>query len=356
MKRNDGEQEFVWGIYKYHAKAIAYRCPSCGYEKLGTCKVQFWEDDCPVETEEAEEKTADTKKPFFSTIASFFTEAFKTISVDETEMSETDQKDDISLSAINQPDPEDLTKPEDTSKSKEDAAPVSKEEITEFKPKAEKNTIKKETEEKNEKKMDKPVAATVPDKKEAEGKSSKVDITKSDKEDAKKEDLKAAAEKPESKDKDEGADETQPLPEEKTAPKMFETVNGKTMLSDDWIDYMFENHPKSFRIWYDRFASMKQKERHYINRHKPQISVILNDTLYDTDKAQMYLAGERKIENETRKMKIYHYITPSRRFFKVLCVMGRSDELVIMDEGEVKKLLSHYPDIYKKIITDRILE
>ena len=54
MAREEGLHEFMWGIYRYHGEAVSYRCPCCGYEKLGTCMVQFWEDDIPAVPENQE--------------------------------------------------------------------------------------------------------------------------------------------------------------------------------------------------------------------------------------------------------------------------------------------------------------
>lgn len=34
----------------YHGDALIYHCNVCGFEKLGTCKVKFWENDEPIES------------------------------------------------------------------------------------------------------------------------------------------------------------------------------------------------------------------------------------------------------------------------------------------------------------------
>lgn len=137
-------------------------------------------------------------------------------------------------------------------------------------------------------------------------------------------------------------------------PKMFEDVNGKNMLSNDWIDYMFSHHPKTFPGWYNKLASKQQKERYYLSRHVPNISVIMNDTLYDTEKAEMFFTEEKDIRDG--KMKVYYYRSPSGFFFKILCIMGRSDELITIEKKDVKKLLGKHPDIYRKIIEDEVME
>ena len=142
--------------------------------------------------------------------------------------------------------------------------------------------------------------------------------------------------------------------EPEKVPKMFTEVKGKPVLSDEWIAYMFEHHPKRFTAWFNRFASKQQKERYYLNTHVPKISVIMNDILYDTEKAEQYLAEEKDIRDG--KMKVFYYRMPAGYFFKILSIMGRSDELVTMEKKDVKKLLGKRPDIYRKIIPDEIKE
>ena len=117
---------------------------------------------------------------------------------------------------------------------------------------------------------------------------------------------------------------------------------------------MFEHHPKPFAAWFNRCASKQQKEHHYLNTHVPKISVIMNDILYDTEKAERYLTEEKDIRDG--KMKVFYYRMPAGYFFKILSIMGRSDELVTMEKKEVKKLLGKRPDIYRKIIPDEIKE
>ena len=55
-------------------------------------------------------------------------------------------------------------------------------------------------------------------------------------------------------------------------------------------------------------------------------------------------------------MKVFYYRMPAGYFFKILSIMGRSDELVTMEKKDVKKLLGKRPDIYRKIIPDEIKE
>lgn len=55
-------------------------------------------------------------------------------------------------------------------------------------------------------------------------------------------------------------------------------------------------------------------------------------------------------------MKVFYYRMPTGYFFKILSIMGRSDELVTMEKKDVKKLLGKRPDIYRKMIPDEIKE
>lgn len=44
----------------YHGEALIYHCNICGYEKLGTCEVKFWENDVPPKR--IEDELTGTKK------------------------------------------------------------------------------------------------------------------------------------------------------------------------------------------------------------------------------------------------------------------------------------------------------
>lgn len=47
----------------YHGDTLIYHCNVCGFEKLGTCEVKFWENDEPIES--TEEKGITEKKYLF---------------------------------------------------------------------------------------------------------------------------------------------------------------------------------------------------------------------------------------------------------------------------------------------------
>lgn len=421
MAREEGLHEFMWGIYRYHGEAVSYRCPYCGYEKLGTCMVQFWEDDTPdtsgnqetgrpnapgILSEESEKEKegqlekmpADNKQSFFAHVASRVKKAFQGVAGEQKEEKETEEK-------IVQPDKADVAEPE----KEETAANLNAEsgELQEFRPKQEneekesdnsddsknhgKVALQKEDDQKSEPKKEEAItkegskeSMNKPDKnapaEEIESKQpknssvtehevptkhnetyrndnkkqeiSKEETTASEKEKSVRDTPDQIDTKDEGSQKEEDKEETAQEPEK--APKMFAEVKGKPALSDEWIDYMFEHHPKRFTAWFNRFASKQQKERYYLNTHVPQISVIMNDILYDTEKAEQYLTEEKDIRDG--KMKVFYYRMPTGYFFKILSIMGRSDELVTMEKKDVKKLLGKRPDIYRKMIPDEIKE
>lgn len=49
----------------YHGEALVYHCKICGYEKLGTCEVKFWENDKPPERIKENEKGTLAKPAMF---------------------------------------------------------------------------------------------------------------------------------------------------------------------------------------------------------------------------------------------------------------------------------------------------
>ena len=413
MAREEGLHEFMWGIYRYHGEAVSYRCPCCGYEKLGTCMVQFWEDDIPavpenqetecpnvsdylpeesetVKEEQPEKVPANNKQSFFAHVTSRIKVAFQGAAREQKEAEKETEEETL------QPDKSD--EPEQKKEVPKEKLNTEHGELQEFRPKQASET--RETDNPNSSKNCGKVTLqkendqnSTPKKTEAAAKDSNENKDKPDQnvptEEAKPEssqnlsvteckNLKKNSEKQEISNK-EAAPETvktvqdtscqtdikeegdqkkadgEKEPQElEKVPKMFTEVKGKPALSDEWIAYMFEHHPKRFTAWFNRFASKQQKERHYLNTHVPKISVIMNDILYDTEKAEQYLTEEKNIRDG--KMKVFYYRMPAGYFFKILSIMGRSDELVTMEKKEVKKLLGKRPDIYRKIIPDEIKE
>lgn len=412
MECDDGIHEFTWGIYQYHAKAISYRCPCCGYEKLGTCTVKFWEDDCPVEmavTENSpeeesgfekkeeshekigEKKSTDNKRPFFSGFASFITETIKqSFKEGREDYAPDEDPDEITAKKSKDRSGKDTPENFDTAAEIEDFKPKSEKESANNKKEKIKEGMRnalyadedpdnpsentnadpdskasKEEETPEKETLEDGGSSSVPETAETDLAESTDSIKKTDSEEtaddktkktlsAENEDSGIHKENAESKESllenQEGENTDHEDNDDSTPPKMFETLQGKKTLSDAWINYMFENHPKTFKTWYEHFASKQQKERHFLNCHKPKLSVILNSKLYDTEKAEMYLATERKIRTGT--MKEFHYRMPSGSFFKILCIYGEPDELVTMEERDVRILLSTQPDLYRRILKD----
>lgn len=417
MVKEEGPHEFMWGIYRYHGEAVSYRCPCCGYEKLGTCTVQFWDDDIPVvsdnqETEEfntsdhlpeesetvkeeqPEKVPADNKQSFFLHVASRVKKAFQGVAGEQKEEKETEEEtlqpdnpDESEQEKEAQPEnlnaepgewqefcPKQvngeqesansdsfknrekvtLQKKNDQKTDPQKTKVADKEDLKENRDKPDKNTPIEDTT------LKQPETSNTPENKEpnkastdngkqetsqektAASETEKSSHGTSDQTDTKEEDSQKKAE------------EEKKTQEPEKAPKMFTEAKGKPVLSDEWIDYMFEHHPKRFAAWFDRFASKQQKERRYFKEYIPHLSVIMNDILYDTGKAELYLTEEKEIRDG--KMKVFYYRMPAGYFFKILSIMGRSDELVTMEKKDVKKLLGKQPDIYRRIIPDEIKE
>lgn len=456
-------QEFVWGINRYHGKALSYHCPCCGYEKLGTCKVQFWEDDYPKEESGSEEKTkesdnkseevskeAQNESPDISDLVikeegedisreqreAFFNnaaaeETWETLKEVPSENAAEDNKEQTTAAnkktsafsklakmaqGIMQSFMEDAPDSANDAVKEDDAAeeqPQESEpsidddiddEMPEFSPKSEtiKNLNQKaktesETEDKESDKKEnlnsqddvngssleenKEINSNTEEKNEEASEEDAEESEKIKTEDSEPESNKKeiAAEEKLEKETDEGNSEKEALTENQSEhemdeeaengpklqdennaensempPPMYEKENEKKVLSVAWIDYMFLNHPKTFRVWYKKFVNKQQKERYYLIKHEPSISVIINDTLYDTGKAEKYLERYRDTGNGT--MKQCYYVTPSGNYFKILCMMGKGDELIVMEEKEVKKLLANDPPTYMRVIRSEVKE
>lgn len=137
-------------------------------------------------------------------------------------------------------------------------------------------------------------------------------------------------------------------------PSMFSQENGKMVISDQWLDWMLKE--KSWFLWiYDKLASKEFKQRRYLKAHAPRFKAIINDVLYDTDRADMFLQSEKNI-SATELMRTYNYITCAGKYFRIITRYGYPDELTILSLKEVKLLLSKEPDIYRKVIPDEVEE
>lgn len=136
-------------------------------------------------------------------------------------------------------------------------------------------------------------------------------------------------------------------------PNILTQEHGKVIVSDDWLDWMLENKP--WFIWfYAKFVSKRRQEKRYLNRHLPVYKAILNDVLYDTETSKMYLMEEKDFGNEICRM--YYYMTPARKYFRVIVKYNSTDEIATMELKDVKKLLAQKPDIYKDVVPDKVVE
>lgn len=147
-----------------------------------------------------------------------------------------------------------------------------------------------------------------------------------------------------------------PVPAQKMRqnPPMFCLEDGKAVISDQWLDWMLDE--KSWFLWiYDNFASKELKQKRYLKKHMPQFKAIINDVLYDTDRAEMFLQSEKAISSK-EILRSYNYMTCTGKYFRIITRYGYPDELTTLTLKEVKLLLAKEPDIYRKVISDEVEE
>lgn len=342
MTADEEMRVFTCGPFDYHAKALMYHCGCCGYEKLGTCMVQFWENDTPPE-EVTEDQVG---------IAIIGEE-----DIEPKNDSDPEHEDPIRGKRSF------WTKVCEYFKSRpreiEDSAEIVIVDDTAEQPEAEEHS-------EEPKEIEGPEVTTEP---KSETKTAEVKEAEKSKEDSKTDQPSESTEK--GKEKDEKEPEAAPEPVKETStpaenpdaaecvqkPVMFETKNGKRRVTNEWMDWMLE-HSVWYPLWYRCFVPKKRKkehkEEHYLSSHIPVYQAIRNDILYDTKTAKMYLALDKTMDKGRRK--IYYYVTPGKKYFSMTVMMGRADELMVMEEKDVKKLLSEYPDLYREIVNENIIE
>lgn len=339
MTADEEMRVFTCGPFDYHAKALMYHCGCCGYEKLGTCMVQFWENDTPPEDvpedqvgiaiigEEDAEPQNDSdaehqdpsreKRSFLAKVCEYFKSRSQGIEDRVEAVNDTAE----------QPEEEHSEGP------KEIEASEAKTE-----PKSEKGTeaIKEAEKSEEDSKTEKPSEST---------------------ENGKEKDEKEPEAAPEPAKEIGTPGENPDAAECVQKPVMFETKNGKRRVTNEWMDWMLE-HSVWYPLWYRCFVPKKRKkehkEEHYLSCHIPVYQAIRNDILYDTKTAKMYLVLDKTMDKGRRK--IYYYVTPGKKYFSMTVMMGRADELMVMEEKDVKKLLSEYPDLYREIVNENIIE
>lgn len=338
---------FTCGPFDYHADALVYRCGCCGYEKLGTCTVQFWEDDMPPEDTV---KTPDSDLSDESDITNGMT---ATENISETELPE----EMMGTESIETPDRSDT-----------DSAPKANlfAKITSLfqnirvgadekmgKPSITPEEKTTELLERISSESEKDSSGQPSDHPETQEYSDIPSLKSQDTEKVSEDNKKQQA-KEEGKSGEEKGAVSEPGKEGKDPrPAMHEIIQGKRRISDEWMDYMLK-HSVWYPWWYKRFVPKARKVERYLKSHIPTCQVIRDDVLYDTQTATMYLSVEKKLGEH--QAKIYNYVTPAKKYFSITVIMGREDEFMIMQEKNVKKLLSEHPDIYRKVIDSDIIE
>lgn len=324
---------FTCGPFDYHAKALMYQCSCCGYEKLGTCMVQFWENDTPSESlsecmkeqivdseMETQDRTIDTEEEyiteteslvvnklgFFERVKSFFRQWAK---IGEGQIPGTNHEGvKESITTTESHNSTAWSEPTEQKQSIQDSITEKEMVMDDSGP----QISKKDPEEKK-----------IQSEKEIKESESEIQIEQEE-------------------------------PQQNIRPTLYETIDGKRRISDAWMDYMLE-HSIWYPWWYNHFVSAERKTDRYLKSHTPACQIIRNDILYDTQTAKMYLAVE-KTSSGKGKRKIYNYVTPAKKYFSITVMMGRPDDLTIMEEKDVKKLLAEYPDIYREVINSDIIE
>lgn len=343
---------FTCGPFDYHADALVYQCSCCGYEKLGTCTVQFWEDDMQPEDTI---KTPNLETPDEPDTASSMTASEKALETESPkEFTETETTETSDSSNADSPSKTNLFAKiisflrnvwTDADEKKE-ASYTEPEEIKEEKAMEFLKQV-------SPSELEKASSAQTSDHPETQDHEDVSSLKSQDvvnvSEDNKKQ-------QPEEENKKTEEKEIMPEPEKQeknSRPAMHETVQGKRRISDEWMDYMLE-HSTWYPWWYERFVSKARKVEHYLKSHIPTCQIIRDDILYDTQTATMYLSVEKKLGEY--QAKIYNYVTPAKKYFSITVIMGREDEFTIMQEKNVKKLLAEHPDIYRKVIDSNIIE
>lgn len=338
---------FTCGPFDYHADALVYQCSCCGYEKLGTCTVQFWEDDMPpedtiktpdVETSEVLDTTDDITKSENTPETELPEEMMGTELIEMPDNSDRNSAPKASLFAKITSFFQNIRVGADGKIGKLSIIPEEKttELLEQTLSESEKNS-----------------SAQTSDHPETQENVNDCFLESQDATNASKDSGKQQQEKEDKKTEEKELDPESEKQEKYSSPAMYETTKGKRRISDEWMDYMLE-HSVWYPWWYKRFVSKTRKVERYLKKHIPTCQIIRDDILYDTQTATMYLSVEKKLGEY--QAKIYNYVTPAKKYFSITVIMGRKDEFTIMQEKNVKKLLAEHPDIYRKVIDSNIIE
>lgn len=338
---------FTCGPFDYHADALVYQCSCCGYEKLGTCTVQFWEDDIPpkdtiktpdIEVSESLNTTDDITESENTPETELPEEMMGTESIETPDNSDTNSATKANLFAKITSFFQNIRVGTDGKMGKPSITPEEKttELLEQTSSESEKNS--------SEQTSDHPETQEHSDISFLKSQDT-VEVS----EDNKKQQLEE-----EDKNAEEKEMVSEPEKQKKSPrPAMYTVIQGKKCISDEWMDYMLE-YSTWYPWWYKRFVSKTRKVERYLKKHIPTCQIIRDDILYDTQTATMYLSVEKKLGEH--QAKVYNYVTPAKKYFSITVIMGREDEFTIMQEKNVKKLLAEHPDIYREVIDSNIIE
>lgn len=138
----------------------------------------------------------------------------------------------------------------------------------------------------------------------------------------------------------------------KPAPGMpFPFGNGRHIISDAWLDWMLEHHAW-FKKPYERLFSFSRRQERYFSSHKPDYRAIRNNILYDTGKATLFY--EEAARDGKAIIKRYYYDAGNGRYFCIRSKYGENDDFDVKIAGDIKRLLMKHPDIYVKVIHEKV--
>ena len=127
--------------------------------------------------------------------------------------------------------------------------------------------------------------------------------------------------------------------------------HGKYAASDEWLDYMLEKHPW-FERFYMRFISFDHRQDRYLAQHKPNYRAIHHNILYDTAKAELFY--DETIKDGKSLIKRYYYVTGNDKYFCIRIKYGEKDDMDVKSVDEIKRLLEKQPEIYTKVIHEKV--
>ena len=112
-----------------------------------------------------------------------------------------------------------------------------------------------------------------------------------------------------------------------------------------------KKHPW-FEKFYMRFISFDHRQDRYLSQHKPNYRAIHHNILYDTAKAELFY--DETIKDGKSLIKRYYYVTGNDKYFCIRIKYGEKDDMDVKSVDEIKRLLEKQPEIYTKVIHEKV--